>query len=269
MSERRAVSPSGGFTLIELLVVIAIIALLMGILMPALQKVKQSAMEMVCRGNLRQYALVHSMYLDDYEERYPDSRNCLVGEERPEPGYNIRCRWHDPRYPATGPFWQYMPNDKVNLCPYFKSLAKTMGQDHPEHTPSIPVVPYYSYSMNAWLGNRQDADGGGVLKRSEITRSKSEVFFFAEENMWLRPGCRRVLNDNCLWPNDCDWFATYHGASGGDLNTGTSNAVFVDGHVDEVRSALKEDPTDESEMEYERFEKLSWPYKKSPVYYRQ
>ena len=56
-----------GFTLIELLVVIAIIALLMGILMPALSAVKEQAKEISCRANLRQYGIAHSIYLNDFD----------------------------------------------------------------------------------------------------------------------------------------------------------------------------------------------------------
>lgn len=62
-----------GFTLIELLVVIAIIAILMAILMPALQRVKEQAREMGCRSNLRQYGIAQSIYLDDYDSRYPEA----------------------------------------------------------------------------------------------------------------------------------------------------------------------------------------------------
>lgn len=260
MSDKR------GFTLIELLVVIAIIALLMGILMPTLQKVKRQAQNIGCRANLRQYGLVHHMYLDDYDDRYPWSSESLVKEERPIAGYNIRCRWHDAQYPADGPIWEYMPTNKVNLCPLFETLSKTYGTGHPLHSRDIPVVPQYSYSMNAWLGSLEDAGGHGVLKQNDITRSKAEVFFFAEENMWLRPGCEWVLNDNSLWPNHCDWFATFHNASG-DLNNGTNNVVFVDGHVDEVRSGLGYDPMDTSEMEYGEFEKFAYPHKTPPAGY--
>jgi len=56
-----------GFTLIELLVVIAIIALLMAILMPALNRVKNQARAVACQTNLRQWALVFSIYMDDNE----------------------------------------------------------------------------------------------------------------------------------------------------------------------------------------------------------
>ena len=258
MNKRR------GFTLIELLVVIAIIAVLMAILMPALQRVKEQAREMTCRANLRQYGIAQAIYLDDNDDRYPSAWTSLVKTEHPVSGYPRSCRWHDPRYPADGPFWPYLPEEKVHLCPSFKVIAKSEGQKHPGHDRSIPVVPYYSYSMNAYLGSKSGADGGGVLKRSEITRSKSEVFFFAAENMWLRPGCNFVLNDNALCPDSRDWFGTFHSASSADLNSGTVNAVFVDAHVQEVRSALGKDPSDTSEMEFGRFEKYGWPHKDPP-----
>jgi prepilin-type N-terminal cleavage/methylation domain-containing protein/prepilin-type processing-associated H-X9-DG protein len=59
-----------GFTLIELLVVIAIIALLMGILMPALQRVRQQAKGAVCQSALKQWAIIWHMYSSDNNGRF-------------------------------------------------------------------------------------------------------------------------------------------------------------------------------------------------------
>jgi prepilin-type N-terminal cleavage/methylation domain-containing protein len=64
MKKRRA------FTLIELLVVIAIIALLMAILMPALQRVRRQGRSVACLSRLKQWALYFALYTEDHDGRF-------------------------------------------------------------------------------------------------------------------------------------------------------------------------------------------------------
>lgn len=124
-----------GFTLIELLVVIAIIALLLAILIPSLNKVKEKAKELVCKTHLKGIGLTVHLYLNDYDDKtFPYT---VYGAGN---GYG----WLDPvtsmeQDPDTaGTYWglvysDYMSSPKIFSCPSFAEYKIDLGVYYPEY----------------------------------------------------------------------------------------------------------------------------------------
>lgn len=81
----RPAAPAHGFTLIELLVVIAIIAILAGMLLPALGKAKAKGKMINCMNNNRQLALATMLYKDDHDDRFPYGIRVNLPEEYLDP----------------------------------------------------------------------------------------------------------------------------------------------------------------------------------------
>lgn len=240
------------FTLIELLVVIAIIAMLMAIMMPALNMVKEYSRAAVCKSNLRQYGLAERIYLEDHNSRFaPVWTWLLQGDQPPEVG----CWWHDARIDRNGTLWPYLKDKDVHICPTFRITTKHTKCPNDDHDPSIPIVPQYTYSKNAYL----HSDAPGAVETGQQVVQPSMVVSFSEENTWeigddgngWTPTdlCSAALNDFVLYNRgdqnyhpyapiggggDC--FATYHCVSTSKRNKGYANAIFVDGHVERACS---------------------------------
>ena len=117
--------PPRGFTLVELLVVIGIIALLISILLPALQKAKDAANSAACQSNLRQLTTAFIMFANEHKNRLPGNKHdvtnpdkektdWLCGDEPYSGGTSTQNRITQLH---KGTVYKYLKSKKVYVCP--------------------------------------------------------------------------------------------------------------------------------------------------------
>ena len=152
---RTAAPYSGarGFTLIELLVSIAIIALLIGILLPALGAARDVARETVCLANNRQIALAGILYANDFDERIWPANTWLRRSDDPQIARDFTIEDANKWGRAPGLIFDYVDGvDEILSCP--TNMRRGIGEDNTKLDLALGVDIDSDYNI---IGNAQGA----------------------------------------------------------------------------------------------------------------
>jgi prepilin-type N-terminal cleavage/methylation domain-containing protein/prepilin-type processing-associated H-X9-DG protein len=226
-----------GFTLIELLIVIAIIAVLLSLLIPAVQRSKEQARAALCMTNMKQWAHATVLYTQKYNDKlwldaYADdpqgNRQTLLGD------------WMEVLRPFYGTL------DKIRTCPSAKKPCEDPGGERrgsvdtcwgsPDDVTETSRGGYWgSYGLNRWVTN-PNRDDDRWIKRTTETMAE-DIPVFMDSTHWhfrphhddpIPPHASEVYSDVPVDAPEQIWRVTI------DRHFGGVNGSFLDGSVRKV-----------------------------------
>ena len=211
------------FTLIELLIVIAIIAILAGMLLPALNAAREKARAIKCAGNLKQYGMAIAMYAHTYQD-YLLIQN-PVNHKTGTIGYIYQ--WGGYIQTELMPKMReadWKAGRSINSCP---SRNKNYGAALTGYEQEA-----ISYAHNT-LALGSQAQGANPDATHKMSRLKQPAFYvgFCDSEVWCIGSSGVLAKGRWNGSKEYDYVSFRHG--------NRSNAVFIDGHAAPL-SALRE-----------------------------